>query len=93
MELEFTLCYEDKVIKKDISKMSKTDQHRIKEALENKLKINPCLYGTPLHYNLRALRKFKVGKYRVIFFIKDQDINIIYIGFRDKAYKNKKLYK
>ena len=62
----YTIEY-SKSAKEDISKLSKTNQAKITQAIEKKLKKDPIYFGKPLQYSLKNFRKIRVGNYRVIY--------------------------
>lgn len=71
---------------KDLTKKDKPLRERVIKSIE-KLKENPYA-GKPLSYDLAGLRSLRVGKYRIIYKI-DEENKIIYlisIGHRVKIY-------
>ena len=71
---------------KDLTKKDKPLRERVIKSIE-KLKENPYA-GKPLSYDLAGLRSLRVGKYRIIYKI-DEENKIIYlisIGHREKIY-------
>lgn len=71
---------------KDLTKKDKPLRERVIKSIE-KLKENPYV-GKPLSYDLAGLRSLRVGKYRIIYKI-DEENKIIYlisIGHRVKIY-------
>jgi mRNA interferase RelE/StbE len=82
-----------KVILSDSSKLSfKKLDHTIKKRIFNKfqeLEKNPQL-GVPLTGNLTGLWKLRIGDYRAIYEIKNQEllIHILKLGHRKNVYTN-----
>lgn len=68
--------YHPDVLRTDLKKLSLENKNRIKKSIENKLLINPTVYGEPLRGTLIPLWKLRVGDYRIVFGIED---NVIYI--------------
>jgi mRNA interferase RelE/StbE len=60
---------------------------RIKNAIESRLTIAPHLYGGPLRKTLRGYWKLRVGDYRVVFKIVDEEVWILGIIHRKKVYE------
>jgi len=83
----YKINYSDIVVTKDIPRLSAPIKSIIKTAIENKLKINPILFGKPLRYNLKNCRRLRVGDYRIIYQLVDQNVNILAIKHRKHAYK------
>ena len=71
---------------RDITKKDKQLRERIIKSIE-KLKDNPYS-GKPLSYDLTGLRSLRVGKYRVIYKIDEENkvIWLITVGHRKKVY-------
>jgi mRNA interferase RelE/StbE len=60
---------------------------RIKSAVESRLATAPHLYGEPLRKTLRGYWKLRVGDYRVVFKIVEEEIWILGIIHRKKVYE------
>jgi len=71
---------------RDLTKKDKQLRERIIKSIE-KLKDNPYL-GKPLSRNLAGLRSLRVGKYRVIYKIDEENkvIWLITVGHRKDVY-------
>jgi len=91
MELIYTLQYHDEVIKDDIPALNGAWKKRIKAMIEQKLTINPTLYGKSLRKDLHGFFKLRVGDYRVIYQIKNTEVFIFVIQHRREVYKNQRL--
>lgn len=76
-------------VKDDLKSISKSDKERIKKAIEKKLATNPIEFGKPLQYSLKGLRRLRVGNYRIIFKIEEeeQSVLIVKIGHRKEVYE------
>ena len=77
-------------IQKDLKSISKADKNKIRKAIEAKLVHNPIEFGKPLQYSLKGLRRLRVGDYRVIFKIEqeEQKVFIVKIGHRREIYES-----
>lgn len=82
----YEIAYSDQVIEHDIPKLSKPIKERIKSTIESKLLIDPIGFGKPLRYNLKGCRRLRIGDYRVIYQLKDYQINILVIQHRKDCY-------
>jgi len=82
----FEIVYRPSAVK-DIAAIPLKRQQRIKDTIECKLTTNPTLYGVPLHGNLKAFYKLRVGDYRVVFTVSNHIVRIFCIGLRKDIYK------
>ena len=64
-----------------------SEKERIKNAIENKLLVDPFLYGIPLRGSLRNLRKLRVGDYRVAFLLEKNEIFVVAMAHRKVVYE------
>lgn len=76
-------------IKEDLASISKANRKQIRKAIEKKLGTNPIEFGKPLQYSLKGLRRLRVGDYRVIFKIEEEEdiVLIVKIGHRRDVYE------
>ena len=76
-------------VKKDLKKIPKKIKSLIKRTIEERLKIAPVHFGTPLKQNLKGLMKLRMGNYRIIYSIKKETVivYVIKIGHRKEVYK------
>jgi mRNA interferase RelE/StbE len=72
--------YHPKVKNEDISRLSHDIAIRIERAIRNRLMINPVKYGLYLHGNLKGYRKLRVGDWRIIYRVIQNEIRILAIG-------------
>jgi mRNA interferase RelE/StbE len=73
------------VIKKDLPRLSRVVRDRIKKNLQAKLLIDPVKKSKPLAGTLKPLRSFRVGSYRVVFMVKQQDLIILLVGVAHRS--------
>ena len=83
----YTLKYHPSVKTEDIPKLDKRTASRIKQAIETRLLSAPQEYGEPLRRTLKGYWKLRVGDYRVVFRVQDDDILIFGIIHRKEAYQ------
>ena len=73
-------------IKRDLKKLGQSEARRILDQLEDDLSQKPEKYPA-LKGEFAGLRKYRVGDYRVIFAILDQDVLVLRIGHRKDIYR------
>jgi mRNA interferase RelE/StbE len=83
-----SLYYHPSVLKIDIPKLNGSWKKKIRGGIETKLTLDPLLYGKPLRRDLHGCYKLRIGDYRVIYFVKHNDVFIITIGHRRDVYQN-----
>jgi mRNA interferase RelE/StbE len=83
----FELRYHPDVKTIDIPLLDAKLRTRIKNAIERRLTIAPHLHGEPLRKTLRGYWKLRVGDYRVVFKIVDEEVWILGIIHRKKVYE------
>ena len=82
----YIIEYLEKVTKIDIPDLPKIIRVQIKRAIEERLTIDPIGLGKPLRYNLKGLRRLRVGDYRIIYHIQGKKITISAIKHRKEIY-------
>jgi len=75
-------------VAKDISRLSGAMKDRIKTAIKERLMTEPALYGKPLRATLKGYWKLRVGDYRVVFSIQNNEVFIYSICHRRDVYDN-----
>ena len=78
----------DKRVLKDLKRIDKQHQKEIIEAIEKKLAQDPYV-GKRLLGDLSGLYRYRVGKYRIIYAIYEEriEIEVIKVGHRREIYK------
>lgn len=81
------LWHEDAL--RDLKHISKNDALNIVNKVENYLSHEPFQLGKPLRGHLKGFYRYRIGKYRVIYSIKNLEITILIfqVGKRDIIYK------
>lgn len=82
----FTLRYYP-AVKKDIKEIDHQYREKIKKAIEEKLQISPQSSGIPLKGELLNCCKLRVGDYRVVYEIQENEVTILCIKHRKDVYK------
>ncbi len=69
---------------KEFQKLDKAIKQRVVAKIKE-LEGNPKI-GKPLRYDLKGLWSLRIGKYRVIYTIRENEVYLITIKHRKKAY-------
>ncbi len=85
--MPFSLSYHPDVKTVDLSFIDKKSQNRIKKAIETRLVIAPHQYGEPLRKTLKGFWKLRVGDYRIVYKIVENEVWILGIIHRKKVYE------
>ncbi len=85
--MSYKLLYHPHVKEKDLPGMNKTMKKRISAAIENRLMVDPVKYGEPLKRTLKGYRKLRVGDFRIVYKIEQEDILILGICHRKDIYQ------
>lgn len=83
--MAYNVSYKSSV-QRDLKKLGKAEARRILDRLEHDLASNPSQYPA-LKGEFAGLRKYRIGSYRVIFVILDQDVLVLRIGHRKDVYR------
>jgi len=78
MAVGYTIQYHEAVVTHDLPKITKAIQQRIRIAIEQKLVVDPYVYGKPLRASLAGYRKLRVGNYRVVFSVSNHTVSVVY---------------
>jgi mRNA interferase RelE/StbE len=85
--MPYRFSYHPDVKAKDLPKLNRTIQKRIKTAIEQRLSSSPEVYSEPLRRTLKGYRKLRVGDYRIVLKIEGVDILILGICHRKDVYE------
>jgi addiction module RelE/StbE family toxin len=74
----------------DISELDGSAKRIIKNAIEDKLMVDPLKFGKPLRRNLSGLFKLRVGDYRIIYQVKENEVIVVIVkvGHRREVYED-----
>ena len=80
----YRVVIDNLVLEKDFKKIDRADQKRILTAIRKKLTTEPKKFGRPLRGEFKKYWKLRVGEYRVIYEILEDQVlvYIILVGFR-----------
>ena len=83
--MAYSIFYK-KSVRQDLKKLGKPEARRILNQLEIELSKKPDAYPV-LKGEFAGLRKFRVGKYRVIYALIDENVVVLRIGHPRDVYK------
>jgi mRNA interferase RelE/StbE len=83
--LAYNIHYK-KSVNRDLKKLSKAEARHILDQIEEELSKKADTYPV-LKGQFAGLRKYRVGDYRVIYAILENDVLILRIGHRREVYK------
>jgi len=84
--MRYHILYHPAVRKKDLPVIPSSMKKRIKRAIEQRLLVEPLIYGQALKRSLKGYRKLRVGDYRIIYRIEGHSIIVLKIGHRKEVY-------
>ena len=84
--MPFSVVYHHDVKARDIPKINTDVRQRIRKAIENRLRVAPQEYGEPLRKTLKGYWKLRVGDYRIVFKVVEDEIHILGICHRKEVY-------
>ncbi|NLE68447.1 MAG: type II toxin-antitoxin system RelE/ParE family toxin [Lentisphaerae bacterium] len=73
-------------VEKDLSRLDKREARRVLDKIEKELSTHPDRCPT-LKGEFKGLRKIRIGDYRVIYAILENDVLILRIGNRREVYR------
>ena len=85
-EKPFRITYHPAVGTEDIPALPKTARRQIRRAIEERLMTAPHEYGQPLRKTLKGYWKLRVGEYRVVFRIEENEVIVFAIKYRKDVY-------
>lgn len=83
----YNVIYHPDVLKDDLKHIPANIKDRIRKAIETRLLREPVLSGQPLRQSLKGHRKLRVGDWRIIYRLEDENIIILKIGNRKEVYR------
>ena len=84
--MPYHLAYHPEVRTKDVLAINQNLRERISRAIETRLTTEPQRYGAPLRRTLKGYWKLRVGDYRVVFKIVNDEVWIYGIIHRRDVY-------
>lgn len=83
----YEIEYLKSVLSDDIPFLTVSIKNRVKQAIEERLMIDPLGFGKPLRYSLKGFRRLRVGDYRIVYQIKGKKVIIAAIKHRKDVYE------
>jgi mRNA interferase RelE/StbE len=83
--LAYRIVYK-KSVQRDLKKLGKAQASHILDQIDKELTDHPDSFPT-LKGPFAGLRKYRIGDYRVIYVILDDDVVVLRIGHRREVYK------
>lgn len=83
--MSYSLKYH-KAVKNDLNSLEVSSKARIKRAIETRLAIDPIKFGEPLKGNLKGFKKLRVGDYKIVYKMRQEEVLILGIGHRKDIY-------
>lgn len=71
----------------DLKKLDRPTLKRIKLSIESRLVSSPFDYGKPLRHSAHGLWTLRIGDWRVIYQVNQEEVCILKIGHRREVYK------
>ena len=84
----FELRYHPAIADDDIPRIPRNLHRRIAGAIESRLTHAPHQYGAPLRKTLKGYWKLRVGDYRVVYKIEENEVWILGIRHRKTVYED-----
>ena len=83
--MEYNIVYEKNALR-NLAEIGKSQLKMIVSWIEKNLKgtTEPRLYGSPLKGSLKNYWRYRVGTYRIIAKINDNDIEIIFVNIQHR---------
>ena len=85
--MDYSITYK-KSVAKDLKRIGKTNAKRVMDKIDAELVKNPERFPA-LSGPFAGLRKFRVGDYRVVFAIIDNDVLVLRVQNRKDVYRQK----
>lgn len=85
--MDLRLLYHPKVVADDLPRLDQPTRRRINLAIEHKLGRHPEQFAKPLAYTRAGLWSLRVGAWRVVFALREEELWILKIGHRREVYR------
>lgn len=85
----YVIEYLESVVSEDIPNLPKSMRLLIKRAIETRLTVERIGMGKPLRYSFVGHRRIRVGDYRIVYRVDQQDmlVTIVFIKHRKDVHK------
>jgi len=82
--MSYSLRYLEDVVREHIPHLPPTIRIRIKQAIEQRLAVDPVGLGKPLRYSFAGHRRLRVGDYRVVYRIEAERKTVIIVAIKHR---------
>lgn len=84
----FRVVFLDEKVVDQLKTLPKRVQSMIKDAIEERLKVDPIGLGKPLQYSWKGHRRLRISSYRVIYRVDAEKkvVTLVYIDIRRDIY-------
>jgi len=86
VNLSYLIKYH-KAVRGDLKKIDTMSKSRVRKAIETRLLVDPEKYGQALKRNLKGYRKLRIGEYRIVCKVAEDEISILGIRHGREVYK------
>jgi len=84
--MPYRLLYHSAVVREDIARLGESVRARIALVIQDRLTTEPERHSEPLRGTLKGYWRLRVGDYRVVFRIVEQEVWILGIIHRGEVY-------
>ena len=85
----YRVLYQPMVLSRDLPRLDPPTRLRIRTAIERKLTTRPETAAKPLAHTTQRLWSLRVGDWRVVFALRDDEIWVLRIGHRREVYASR----
>lgn len=84
MEMKYQIQYLEEVVCIHIPSLPASAKILIKNAIEERLMIDPIGFGKPLRYSLKGHRRIRVSNYRIVYRIQSEIDTVIIVAIKHR---------
>ena len=84
MAVIYQIAYLEAVTRKHIPNLPVSMKVRIKRAIEERLTVDPVVFGKPLRHSLKGHRRLRVGDYRIVYRIEEEPACVLIVAIEHR---------
>lgn len=84
--MTYSIRYSKHIDWKRFHKLPMSEKKRFRQAVEQKLVVDPLRFGKPLRKSLFGSRSLRVGDYRIVYRVEGSTVDILLFGHRSSVY-------